>query len=145
MLSILKRFRWPLVFLGSRKDAAEQARAQRPLVRVLRPALHAVPAQHGGCGRADHAGVPLTLPLDLVLREDPGSYTMVQVRIDNQDHLPDALRVDGRCSVAWLEAQAQRRPQHDWRIIFTEPLQHFVYQRHAPGQWNLVHVGGGYA
>jgi hypothetical protein len=57
---------------------------------------------------------------------------------------PDAP-VEEYWDVEEVEKLAAADPDHDWRIVMYSPLHGEVYQRHGPGEWNLVEKNEGFA
>lgn len=52
----------------------------------------------------------------------------------------------GECpTVKDAEEIAAKDPDHDWRIRLEAPLSDRTYQRHGPGEWNLIKQGMGFA
>jgi hypothetical protein len=127
------------------REAAQHAEMRRNHKRqVFQPLVDASPSPFRGS-----SAVPKQLPLDTPLRSHQAALMMCEVLLDGdcvQGGSSMAL-ADARgrvpSTLAQLEALASKHPHQEWLVCLTEPLQSLVYQRHAPGQWNLVRTGMG--
>lgn len=138
-----------MLFIGvrahrGRNRSAKERAPSRTFVPRLWPALESSPRV--GCA---HAGTPpLKLALDEQLPQDAEGYAVTSVYRNGQlVHDTLTARMLGQrqrtLSVASVEGWACQQPALDWRIVVNEALRQLVYQRHGPGQWQLVHVGAG--
>lgn len=136
---------WPLwcdLQAERKKDleAARRAEERRNYKRRHLPALEHPP----GPVRKGAAPVATQLPLTAPLFSEPSALTSWEVLLDGdcvQGAFTFALTDDfGQvpCTLGELEAIASKRPHHEWLVKLTAPLQSLLYQRHAPGEWNLV-------
>jgi len=48
-------------------------------------------------------------------------------------------------TLQWVENQARKSPNNDWRLIFANPLWGAVYQRQGKNNWILVKRNNGFA
>ena len=48
-------------------------------------------------------------------------------------------------TLMFIELQARKEPNHDWRFAFRGPLRDATYQRQGRNEWVLVESGDGYA
>jgi len=88
--------------------------------------------------------VATQLPMTAPLFSEPSALTSWEVLLDGdcvQGAFTFALTDEyGQipCTIGELEAIASKRPHQEWLVKLTAPLQSLLYQRHAPGEWNLV-------
>lgn len=106
---------------------------------VKLPALEGGPAGCLNCGY-NHG----QLPLDTRLCAGFGSVAVTKDDNVVWQEEPNAEWEDAP-SLQRFEDMAALDPDHDWQVHFSLPLRETTHQRHAPGQWVLVHKGMGFA
>jgi len=129
-----------------KKEAAARSAAHRKTFkRRVFPAIEAAPLP--AC--RNDTSAPLQLPMDQPLLSYTDALTTCEVILDGESFIgpfdSDYRNGPGITyrNLAELEGLAKKYGHQEWLIRFIEPLQSFVYQRHGPGQWNLVKVGTG--
>ena len=141
---------WPISdYLSERKQKkAAAARSEAHRKTFKRRVFQAIEVAPLPACRND-TSAPLQLPMDQPLFSNLEALSTCEVLLDGES-LQGPLDSDYRNgpAVAYrnlgeLEGLAKKHGHQEWLIRFIEPLQSFVYQRHGPGQWNLVKVGTG--
>lgn len=98
---------------------------------------------HSGCAHCPTK--PLTAPMDMVIAVGFGQAGVYCDGVEVWSELWAQHNDKPLWQVSDAESCAEVQQESDWRIVLHGPLNSAEYQRHAPGEWNLIRKGEGFA